>query len=79
MERTQAVMFGGPRNLSSAPRDVPSLWPGDDTAVVRVTLSAQLLLQKSLFLFFSQKSLRTPCADPIFFDKPGLLVHAGAE
>ena len=42
-------MCGGPRGLSSAPRDVPSLSPGDDTATVRVALSARLLAQKSFF------------------------------
>ena len=40
-------MFGGARGLSRAPRDVPSLSPGDDTAAALIALSARLLLQKS--------------------------------
>ena len=48
MERIEAVMLGGPRDLSSVPRNVPSLSPGDDTAAMRVALRARLLLEKSL-------------------------------
>ena len=36
IERTIAVMFRGPRDLSSVRADVPSVLPGDDTAAVRV-------------------------------------------
>ena len=43
MKRTEAVMFGGPRGLSSVPRNVSNLSAGAGTAAVRVALRARLL------------------------------------
>lgn len=49
MGRTDAVMFGGPNELSGVPKHVTSLSPGDDTDAVRVPLGLDFSLQKSLF------------------------------
>jgi hypothetical protein len=62
MGRTDAVMFGGPNELSGVPKHVTSLSPGDDTDAVRVPLGLDFSLQKSLFR--TELAARR-CADPL--------------